>query len=58
MYAGVIYQFLVLISLIVFNGYFVFYKGELNDILIGALIGVLASLPFSDTKVEKIDKKE
>jgi len=53
--ASIIYQFIVLISIIVFNGYFIMIKGQLNEILIGALIGVLVGLPFSTP--DKDDKK-
>jgi len=55
--SSVIYQFLVLISIIVFNGYFIIFKGELNEILIGALIGVLVGLPSTTNEDVKKDKK-
>lgn len=56
--ASIIYQFLVLVSIIIFNGYFIMVKGELNEILIGALIGVLVGLPFSTSEEPKKDKTE
>ena len=48
--ASIVYQFLVLLAIIVFNGYFIMVQGELNEILIGALIGVMISMPFQEAK--------
>ena len=55
MYAGTIYQFIILIAVIVFNGYFIFIKGELNEILIGAILGMMVTLPFKDNPETKVD---
>lgn len=53
MYAGVVYQFLVLLAIIIFNGYFIIVTGKVNEILLGALIGVMATLPFKNESLTK-----
>ena len=46
--SATIYQFLVLVAIIVFNGYFIIIQGEPNEILLGALIGVMIGLPSKE----------
>lgn len=43
---GAIYQFLVIIAIIAFAGWSFAVTGEFNEVLLGAIIGVLVGLPF------------
>ncbi len=42
--AAIVYQFTILISIVILIGYFAVTTGELNDTLVGALIGVMAGV--------------
>lgn len=45
---GYIYQYIVLIAVIILLGVSFLRTGEFNEILLGALVGVMASLPAND----------
>lgn len=44
---GTVYQFIVLIAIIGLLGWSFYINKQFNEILLGALIGVMASLPFN-----------
>ena len=55
--ASIVYQFLVIISIILFNAYFIIVTKDVNEILLGALIGTLIGLPFdSKEEVKQVEK--
>jgi hypothetical protein len=49
--AGIFYQTIVLLAVIGLNLIYFFKTGKLNDTLIGALIGVMVSLPIRNQGV-------
>ena len=47
---AVIYQYIVLTAVVGFLGWGFFVNNEWNEILLGALIGVMVMLPIKDKK--------
>jgi len=57
LFSAIIYQFLVLISIIVMNVIYFYETQTINEFMIGALVGVMVGLPMAYQKSNK-DKKE
>lgn len=58
--AAIVYQFCILATIIGLIVFFAITKGELNETLIGALIGVMGGLSFKiteDAEIEEIHPK-
>lgn len=54
---GTIYQFVLLFALIVFQAiYMIITKGQVHELLLGGLLGVLTGLP-SINKQSNVEKK-
>lgn len=54
---GTIYQFTLLIALILFQAiYMIITKGQVHELLLGGLLGVLTGLP-AISKTTNVDKK-
>jgi hypothetical protein len=47
---GTIYQFVVLFAIVSFLGWQFYVTKEFNEILLGALLGVMIGMPFKDEK--------
>ena len=53
-FASIIYQFVVLIAVVVLNVLAFIVNGEFNDILIGALVGVMVGLAPASNIASKV----
>lgn len=59
--SAIVYQFVILFTLVSLSIYFAVVHNEINDLLIGSLIGVMMGLsikPNDDIDVKSIDEKD
>lgn len=45
---GIVYQFSVLSILAIMQGWILFTTGDVNEVILGAIIGTLIGLPFKE----------